>query len=52
MSVYEEEREEETTVDTQRAASPGFSCVSMKSNRSMFLPPELSDGSVVTSNSV
>ncbi|XP_016391992.1 uncharacterized protein LOC107726810 [Sinocyclocheilus rhinocerous] len=31
------------TVDTQRAASPGFSCVSMKSNRSVGLPPYLSD---------
>ncbi|XP_058624654.1 NACHT, LRR and PYD domains-containing protein 12-like isoform X2 [Onychostoma macrolepis] len=43
MSVCEE-REEETTVDPQRAASPGFSCVSMKSNNSMnIIPPELSD---------
>ncbi|XP_058624650.1 NACHT, LRR and PYD domains-containing protein 12-like isoform X2 [Onychostoma macrolepis] len=30
-------------VHAQRAASPGFSCVSMKSNHSMHLPPELSD---------
>ncbi|KTF71846.1 hypothetical protein cypCar_00048704, partial [Cyprinus carpio] len=29
-------------VDAQRAASPGFSCVSMKSNNSMRLPPYLS----------
>ncbi|XP_016398309.1 protein NLRC3-like, partial [Sinocyclocheilus rhinocerous] len=42
MSVYEE-REQEAPVDTQRAASPGFSCVSMKSNDSMHLPPVLSD---------
>ncbi|XP_050959633.1 NACHT, LRR and PYD domains-containing protein 12-like [Labeo rohita] len=28
---------------TQRAASPGFSGVSMKSNNSMHLPPDLSD---------
>ncbi|KAK7174172.1 hypothetical protein R3I93_001382 [Phoxinus phoxinus] len=43
MSVNEE-REEEAFVHTQRAASPGFSCVSMKSNISMPLPPNLSDG--------
>uniref|UniRef100_A0A8C1ND95 Uncharacterized protein n=1 Tax=Cyprinus carpio TaxID=7962 RepID=A0A8C1ND95_CYPCA len=42
MSVYEE-REQEAPDHTQRAASPGFSCVSMKSNNSMILPPELSD---------
>ncbi|XP_052407996.1 NACHT, LRR and PYD domains-containing protein 3 isoform X3 [Carassius gibelio] len=42
MSLYEE-KEQEASVDTQRAASPGFSCVSMKSNRSMPLPPYLSD---------
>ncbi|XP_016411623.1 uncharacterized protein LOC107743025, partial [Sinocyclocheilus rhinocerous] len=44
MSVYEE-REQESSVDTQRAASPGFSCVSMKSNNSciMYQPPNLSD---------
>ncbi|XP_042587550.1 uncharacterized protein LOC109060922 isoform X3 [Cyprinus carpio] len=42
MSVYEE-REQENPVDTQRAASPGFSYVSMKSNNSMGLPPVLSD---------
>ncbi|XP_016328973.1 uncharacterized protein LOC107678245 [Sinocyclocheilus anshuiensis] len=29
--------------DPQRAASPGFSCVSMESNRSVGLPPYLSD---------
>ncbi|KAI2644269.1 NLR family CARD domain-containing protein 3 [Labeo rohita] len=42
MSVCEE-KEQDTPVDTRRAASPGFSCVSMKSNDSMFLPPYLSD---------
>uniref|UniRef100_A0A8C1KQT2 NACHT, LRR and PYD domains-containing protein 12-like n=1 Tax=Cyprinus carpio TaxID=7962 RepID=A0A8C1KQT2_CYPCA len=42
MSAYEE-REEEAPVYTQRAASPGFSCVSVKSNRSMFEPPAFSD---------
>uniref|UniRef100_A0A8C2QA40 NACHT domain-containing protein n=1 Tax=Cyprinus carpio TaxID=7962 RepID=A0A8C2QA40_CYPCA len=42
MSVYEE-KEQEATVDAQRAASPGFSSVSMKSNDSIFLPPNLSD---------
>ncbi|XP_048045962.1 stonustoxin subunit beta isoform X2 [Megalobrama amblycephala] len=36
----------------KRAASPGFSCVSMKSNNSIGLPPDLSDGSAVTSDSV
>ncbi|XP_043106780.1 uncharacterized protein LOC122353009 isoform X2 [Puntigrus tetrazona] len=30
-------------VSAQRTASPGFSCVSMKSNNSMNLPPGLSD---------
>ncbi|XP_056117910.1 protein NLRC3-like isoform X4 [Rhinichthys klamathensis goyatoka] len=43
MSVCEE-REEEASVHTQRAASPVSSCVSMKSNRSMFEPPKFSDG--------
>ncbi|XDV14001.1 hypothetical protein PO909_002257 [Leuciscus waleckii] len=43
MNVYEE-REEEASVHIQRAASPGFSYVSMKSNNSMHLPPNLSDG--------
>uniref|UniRef100_A0A8C1K6W3 Uncharacterized protein n=1 Tax=Cyprinus carpio TaxID=7962 RepID=A0A8C1K6W3_CYPCA len=42
MSVYEG-KEEETAVDSQSAASPGFSCVSMKSNNSMVIPPFLSD---------
>ncbi|XP_073699501.1 NACHT, LRR and PYD domains-containing protein 3-like isoform X6 [Garra rufa] len=40
MSVYVE-REQEAPVDTQRAASPGISCVSMKSNNSMYQPPNL-----------
>ncbi|XDV14014.1 hypothetical protein PO909_002262 [Leuciscus waleckii] len=43
MNVFEE-REEEASVHNQRAASSGFSCVSMKSNDSMRLPPILSDG--------
>ncbi|XP_056117900.1 protein NLRC3-like [Rhinichthys klamathensis goyatoka] len=43
MSVCEE-REEEAAVHTQRAASPGFSCVSMKSDSSMGNPPVFSDG--------
>ncbi|KAL0149937.1 hypothetical protein M9458_054769, partial [Cirrhinus mrigala] len=42
MSMFEK-REEEAPVDTHRAASPGFSCVSMKSNNSMILSPHLSD---------
>ncbi|KAF4115480.1 hypothetical protein G5714_002969 [Onychostoma macrolepis] len=40
MSVCEE-RKQGAPVDTP--ASPGFSCVSVKSNRSMFEPPHLSD---------
>ncbi|XDV13992.1 hypothetical protein PO909_002257 [Leuciscus waleckii] len=51
MNVYEE-REEEASVHIQRAASPGFSYVSMKSNNSMHLPPNLSDGSAETSGPV
>ncbi|KAL0149945.1 hypothetical protein M9458_054777, partial [Cirrhinus mrigala] len=52
MSVYEE-REQEAPVDTQRAASPGISFVSMRSNNSMYvIPPDLSDGAVVTSDPV
>ncbi|XP_050960313.1 protein NLRC3 isoform X2 [Labeo rohita] len=47
-----EKREQEDPVGTQRAASPGFSCVSMKSNRSMHKPPHLSDGPAVTSDPV
>ncbi|CAM4421695.1 unnamed protein product [Leuciscus chuanchicus] len=43
MSVCEE-REEEASVHTQRAASPVSSCVSMKSNNSMMNPPKFSDG--------
>ncbi|XP_077086799.1 uncharacterized protein LOC143738643 isoform X4 [Siphateles boraxobius] len=39
-----EEREEEVSVHIQRAVSPGFSYVSMKSNNSMHLPPYFSDG--------
>ncbi|KAL0151034.1 hypothetical protein M9458_053547, partial [Cirrhinus mrigala] len=42
MSVYEE-KEQEAPVYSQRAASPGFSCVSVKSNISMDKPPDLSD---------
>ncbi|XP_052408466.1 NACHT, LRR and PYD domains-containing protein 3-like isoform X3 [Carassius gibelio] len=41
MSVYE--KEQESSVEAQRAGSPGFSCVSMKSNNSMYQPPYLSD---------
>ncbi|KAL0154040.1 hypothetical protein M9458_050653, partial [Cirrhinus mrigala] len=47
MSAYEE-KEQEAPVDTQRAASPGFSCVSVKSDNSMHQPPGLSVGPVVT----
>ncbi|KAL0152915.1 hypothetical protein M9458_051744, partial [Cirrhinus mrigala] len=46
MSVCEE-KEQDTPVDTRRAASPGFSCVSMRSNDSMHQPPGLSDGPAV-----
>ncbi|XP_073801239.1 uncharacterized protein isoform X2 [Danio rerio] len=48
MSVIEES---EAPVDHQRAASPEFSCLSMKSNNSMHLPPFMSDGSAVNSES-
>ncbi|KAL1277574.1 hypothetical protein QQF64_024247, partial [Cirrhinus molitorella] len=51
MSVCEE-REQEAPDDTQRAASPGFSCVSMKSNISMIEPPKFSDGPAVISDPV
>ncbi|XP_056310306.1 NACHT, LRR and PYD domains-containing protein 12-like [Danio aesculapii] len=44
-------KEKESLVDPQRAASPVFSCVSMRSNNSMLLPPNLSDGSAVSSGS-
>ncbi|CAM4417995.1 unnamed protein product [Leuciscus chuanchicus] len=47
MSVCEES-EEEASVHTQRAASPEFSCVSMKSDISIGLPPDLSDGPAET----
>ncbi|KAK9978235.1 hypothetical protein ABG768_019994 [Culter alburnus] len=43
---------EEDSVHTQREASPGFSCVSMKSNHFMQQPPYLNDGPAVTSDSV
>ncbi|XP_051741541.1 NACHT, LRR and PYD domains-containing protein 3-like isoform X2 [Ctenopharyngodon idella] len=43
---------EEASVHTQRAASPGFSCVSVKSNNSMYQPPYLNEGPAVTSDSV
>ncbi|XP_059405768.1 NACHT, LRR and PYD domains-containing protein 3-like [Carassius carassius] len=42
MSVCEE-RVQVAPVDTQRAGSPGFSCVFVKSNNSMNRPPDLSD---------
>ncbi|KAK2915870.1 hypothetical protein Q8A67_000244 [Cirrhinus molitorella] len=51
MSVCEE-REQEAPDDTQSAASPGFSCVSMKSNISMIEPPKFSDGSAAISDPV
>lgn len=48
MSVFEER---EAPVDPERAASPVFSYVSMKSNASINLPPEFSDGPAVSSES-
>ncbi|XP_050961086.1 NACHT, LRR and PYD domains-containing protein 3-like [Labeo rohita] len=52
MSVYEE-KEQEVSVHTPRPSSPGFSCVSMKSNNSMdIIPPNLSEGPAVNSDSV
>ncbi|XP_073699562.1 uncharacterized protein [Garra rufa] len=47
-----EKTEQEAPVDTQRAASPGFSCVSMKSNNSMLLPPKFNDAPPVTPDPV
>ncbi|XP_067279859.1 NACHT, LRR and PYD domains-containing protein 3-like [Pseudorasbora parva] len=44
MSVCEERENKEASVHTQRAASPVSSCVSMKSNNSMIIPPKFSDG--------
>ncbi|KAK7174187.1 hypothetical protein R3I93_001395 [Phoxinus phoxinus] len=44
--------QEEASVHNQRAASPGFSCLFMKSNNSMHQPPYLSDGPAVTSDPV
>lgn len=37
------EKREEEGVHTQKAASPEPSCVSMKSDRSLLLPPKFSD---------
>ncbi|KAG1928688.1 NACHT, LRR and PYD domains-containing protein 3-like [Pimephales promelas] len=51
MSVCEE-REEEASVHTERAESPVSSWVSMKSNISMHVPPNLTDGPAVTSDPV
>ncbi|XP_050959987.1 LOW QUALITY PROTEIN: NACHT, LRR and PYD domains-containing protein 3-like [Labeo rohita] len=44
-----EKREDEEAVRKHKAASPEPSCVSMKSNESVGIPPNLSDG-VVSSN--
>ncbi len=46
----DEEREEEDVVhcQNQSAASPDPSCVSMKSDRSINLPPVVSDGAVTS----
>ncbi|XP_073801231.1 uncharacterized protein isoform X2 [Danio rerio] len=45
MSAFEE-REQKASVETQRAASPLSSCVSLKSNQSIGVRPDLSDGPV------
>ncbi|XP_043088555.1 NACHT, LRR and PYD domains-containing protein 3-like isoform X2 [Puntigrus tetrazona] len=42
MSVCED-NEQEAYVENERAASSGFSCVSVKSNNSMIIAPNLSD---------
>ncbi|KAA0710844.1 NACHT, LRR and PYD domains-containing protein 12 [Triplophysa tibetana] len=47
MSVFEE-REEKRAEQKQSAASSEFSCVSMKSNRSIGVPPDLSDEAVTS----
>ncbi len=39
-----EDRQEEDAVQTQTAASPVSSCVSLKSDGSMHKPPVFSDG--------
>ncbi|XP_016343138.1 NACHT, LRR and PYD domains-containing protein 3-like [Sinocyclocheilus anshuiensis] len=46
-----EEREEEEAVQTQTAASPDSSCVSMKSDGSMAKPPGFSDGAGTSDSS-
>ncbi|KAL1252101.1 hypothetical protein QQF64_019897, partial [Cirrhinus molitorella] len=48
MSLCEKKEEEEEDVHTHKAASPEPSCVSMKSDRSMEYPPNLSDGAVTS----
>lgn len=50
MSLYEERKEKDSSVQSlnQGAASPEPSCVSMKSDASINLPPFLSDGAMTT----
>ncbi|XP_026119964.1 NACHT, LRR and PYD domains-containing protein 3-like [Carassius auratus] len=47
-----EKREDEEDVHLHKAESPESSCVSMKSERSMSNPPDLSDGAVTPDTSV
>ncbi|XP_050961339.1 LOW QUALITY PROTEIN: NACHT, LRR and PYD domains-containing protein 3-like [Labeo rohita] len=48
MSLYEWKEEGEDDVQTHKAASPEPSCVSLKSDTSLLLPPNLSDGAVTS----
>ncbi|KAL0161646.1 hypothetical protein M9458_045371, partial [Cirrhinus mrigala] len=52
MSLCDKREEEEDDVRSHKAASPEPSCVSMKSDGSMAIPPELCDGAVISDTSV
>ncbi|XP_016401287.1 protein NLRC3-like [Sinocyclocheilus rhinocerous] len=52
MSLYERKEEGEEDVQTHKAASPEPSCVSVKSDRSLPAPPNLSDGAVTSDSQV
>ncbi|XP_052436347.1 NACHT, LRR and PYD domains-containing protein 3 [Carassius gibelio] len=52
MSLYKQKEEGEEDVKTQKAASLEPSCVSMKSDRSMFTPPSFSHGAVTSDSQV
>ncbi|XP_050989003.1 NACHT, LRR and PYD domains-containing protein 3 isoform X2 [Labeo rohita] len=48
MSLCEKREQEEEDVHTHKATSPGPSCVSMKSDASMGIPVNFSDGAVTS----